>query len=89
MNIYLFEFIFLFLLCLWVKTVSILLIILLKRFIFSNSKMKINKNYICTIALLNNKFINYMKEMVEHLFIYKQLIDYKIYKYLISKCKVL
>ena len=85
MNIYLFEFIFLFLLCLWVKTVSILLIILLKRFIFSNSKMKINKNYICTIALLNNKFINCVKEMVEHLFIIKKLIDYKIYKYLISK----
>ena len=48
-------------------------------------KMKSNKNYISAIALLNNKFINYMKEMVEHLFIIKKLIDYKIYKYLISR----
>ena len=48
-------------------------------------KMKSNKNYISTIALLNNKFINCVKEMVEHLFIIKKLIDYKIYKYLISK----
>ena len=87
MNIYLFEFIFLFLICLWFNTVSIILIILLNRFIFSNSKMKMksNKNYISTIALLNNKFINCVKEMVEHLFIIKKLIDYKIYKYLISK----
>ena len=87
MNIYLFEFIFLFLICLWVKTVSIILIILLNRFIFSNSKMKMksNKNYISTIALLNNKFINCVKEMVEHLFIIKKLIDCKIYKYLISR----
>ena len=51
--------------------------------------MKSNKNYIFTIALLNNKFINCMKEMVEHLFIIKKLIDYKIYKYVIIKQMVL
>lgn len=48
-------------------------------------KMKSNKNYISAIVLLTKKFINCMKEMVEHLFIIKKLIDYKIYKYLISK----
>lgn len=48
-------------------------------------KMKSNKNYISAIALLNTKFINYVKEMVEHLFIIKKLIDYKIYKYLINR----
>ena len=52
-------------------------------------KMKSNKNYIFTIVLLNNKFINCMKEMVEHLFIIKKLIDYKIYKYVIIKQMVL
>ena len=48
-------------------------------------KMKSNKNYISTIVLLNKKFINCVKEMVEYLFIINKNIDYKIYKYLISK----
>lgn len=48
-------------------------------------KMKSKKNYISAIALLNIKFINCVKEMVEHLFIIKKLIDYKIYKYLINR----